>query len=74
MQVVAADAALQQPARHTGSEMAAEEVKRAPRGAMRKEMKDEQHLNRADWNVGPGPMQRAGEAGSQPSAGSRATG
>ena len=41
---------------------------------MRKEMKDEEHLIRADWNVGPGPMQRAGEAGSQPNAGSRDAG
>ncbi len=30
MQVVAANAALQQPARHAGSEMAAEEVKALP--------------------------------------------
>jgi hypothetical protein len=38
------------------------------------EMKDEQHLIRADWNVGPGLMQRTGEAGSQPGVGSRAAG
>jgi hypothetical protein len=52
----------------------AEKVQRAPRGAMRKEMKDEQRLIRADWDVGPGPMQRTGEAGGQPGAGSRAAG
>jgi hypothetical protein len=40
-----------------------QELERAPRGAMRKEMKDEQHLIRVDWNVGPGLMQRPGEAG-----------
>ena len=52
----------------------AEKVQRAPRGAMRKEMKDEQHLIRADWNVGPGLMQRPGEVGGHPGAGSRAAG
>ena len=35
----------------------------APRGAMRKEMKDIKHLVRAGWNAGPGLMQRPGEAG-----------
>jgi hypothetical protein len=43
--------------------MKAQEVEGAPRGAMGKEMTDEQHLIRADWNVGPGLMQRPGEAG-----------
>ncbi len=31
----------------------------APRGAIRKEMKDIKHLVRAGWNAGPGLMQRA---------------
>jgi hypothetical protein len=52
----------------------AQEVQGAPRGAMRKETKDEQRLIRADWNVGPGLMQRPGEAGGRPVAGSRAAG
>ena len=43
-----------------------QEVKGAPRGAMRKEMKDIKHLVRAGCNASPGPMQRPGEAeGSQ---------
>jgi hypothetical protein len=42
--------------------MEAEELDRAPRGAMREEMKDDKHLIRAGWNAGPGPMQRPGEA------------
>ena len=41
---------------------------------MRKEMKDEQHLIRAGWDAGPGLMQRPGEAGGHPGAGSRAAG
>ncbi len=51
-----------------------EELAGAPRGAMRKEMKDEQHLIRAGWNAGPGLMQRPGEAGVHPGAGSCAAG
>ena len=50
------------------------EVNAAPRGAMRREMKDERHLIRAGWKAGPGPMQRPGEAGGRPGAGSRAAG
>src|SRR5664279_2850064 len=51
-----------------------EEVLSAPRGAMRKEMKDDKHLIRAGWNAGPGLMQRPGEAGDGQGAGSRARG
>ena len=54
--------------------MEAEEIDGAPRGAMRKEMTDEQHLIRAGWNAGPGLMQRPGEAGGSRGAGSRAGG
>jgi hypothetical protein len=50
------------------------EVDAAPRGAMRKERKDDQHLIRAGWDAGPGLMQRPGEAGGRPGAGSRAAG
>ena len=53
---------------------APEIVDRAPRGAMRKEMKDIKHLIRAGWNAGPGLMQRPGEAGDGRGAGSRAGG
>jgi hypothetical protein len=42
----------------------------ASRGAMRKEMTDDEHLIRVGWNAGPGLMQRPGEAGGPPSAGS----
>ncbi len=41
---------------------------------MRKEMKDIKHLTRADWNAGPGLMQRPGEAGDGQGAESRASG
>jgi hypothetical protein len=54
--------------------MEAEEINGAPRGAMRKEMKDEEHLIRAGWEAGPGLMQRPGEAGGHLGAGSRAAG
>jgi hypothetical protein len=54
--------------------MEAEEVNRAPRGAMRKEMKDEIHLIRAGRNAGPGLMQRPGEAEGSQGAGSSAGG
>ena len=46
----------------------------APRGAMRKEMKDIKHLVRAGWNAGPGLMQRPGEAGDGQGVESRARG
>ena len=39
------------------------QINGAPRGAMRKEMTDDEHLIRAGWNAGPGLMQRPGEAG-----------
>jgi hypothetical protein len=45
-------------------------TQRAPRGAMRKEMTDEQHLIRTGWSAGPGLMQRPGEAGGQSRRGS----
>jgi hypothetical protein len=51
-----------------------EKVRPAPRGAMRKEMKDDKHLIRAGWDAGPGLMQRPGEAGDGQGAGSRARG
>ena len=38
-------------------------VRGAPRGAMRKEMKDDIYLIRAGWNAGSGLVQRPGEAG-----------
>jgi hypothetical protein len=41
---------------------------------MRKEMMDIEHLVRAGWNAGPGPMQRPVEAGDDQGAGSRAGG
>jgi len=47
-----------------------QEVEGAPRGAMRKEMTDEQHLIRTGWSAGPGLMQRPGEAGGQSRRGS----
>ena len=46
----------------------------APRGAIRKEMKDIKHLVRAGWNAGPGLMQRPGEAGDGQGVESRAGG
>ena len=48
--------------------------RRAPRGAMRKEMKDIKRLIRAGWNAGPGLMQRPGEAGDGQGVESRASG
>ena len=47
-----------------------QKVEGAPRGAMRKEMTDEQHLIRTGWSAGPGLMQRPGEAGGQSRRGS----
>ena len=49
-------------------------VRAAPRGAIRKEMKDIKHLVRAGWNAGPGLMQRPGEAGDGRGVESRAGG
>src|SRR3954451_23563742 len=50
------------------------QIHAAPRGAMRREMTDEQHLIRAGWKAGPGLMQRPGEAEDLLGAGSRAVG
>ena len=61
--------------RRTEARAKAKELMRAPRGAMRKEMQDERKpLIRAGCETGPGPMQRPGEAGGHPGAGSRAAG
>jgi hypothetical protein len=51
-----------------------QELERAPRGAMRKEMRDDQLLIRAGWNAGPGLMQRPGEAEGSRGAGLSAGG
>ena len=39
------------------------QVDPAPRGAMRKEMTDDERLIRVGWDAGPGLLQQLGEAG-----------